>query len=274
LTARTSANWICLFLFAGACLAQDPAALFEKAPPDIEEALRARITKFYQAHVEGKFRAADELVAEDSKDDFFAAEKARCRAFAIMKITYWDNFSHARVAVACDTQMLMPPVGLIAVKRPLSSLWKVVGGQWFWYIGSAAEQEIVTPFGIRKPVPPGQPEAGPPRPPGAPVDLETISKLVKVDKPEVRFDPQAPGTDHVVVTNQMPGSVTLSLEPGSLPGLDLKLDRTSLKQGESAVLSIRYEPSQERKPASAVVRIAVSPTEQVIPVRIQFGLAR
>jgi hypothetical protein len=36
-----------LLLWGIACFGQDPAALFQKAPPDVEEALRARIQKFY-----------------------------------------------------------------------------------------------------------------------------------------------------------------------------------------------------------------------------------
>jgi hypothetical protein len=46
--------------------AQQPAELFSKAPPTVDAALRARISKFYQLHVESKFRQAEALVAEDT----------------------------------------------------------------------------------------------------------------------------------------------------------------------------------------------------------------
>ena len=47
-----------------------------KTADEMDEALRARIHKFYQAHVDAKYRIADQVVAEDSKDLFFAAQPA------------------------------------------------------------------------------------------------------------------------------------------------------------------------------------------------------
>jgi hypothetical protein len=70
----------------GMLLAQGQVDLFQKAPPEVDEALRARVTKFYQAHVDGKYRLADEVVAEDSKDAFFEARKPRYRKFELSRI--------------------------------------------------------------------------------------------------------------------------------------------------------------------------------------------
>jgi hypothetical protein len=267
---RINAKRCCLLLWAAACLAQNPAALFEKAPPDIDEALRARVMKFYQAHVEGKFRAADAFVAEDSKDAFFEADKIRCRGFDIMSVKYSDSFSRAVAVIACDTDFPMPMGRPMAVKMPVRSQWKTVDGQWFWYLDPVPEKEVVTPFGIRKPQNPQQPAAAS-APRVAPMDIETVFKQVKTDKKEVSFDPASAGVNRVVVTNQMPGSISVSLEPAMLEGLDLKLDRTSLGQGQSAVLSIRYEPAKDRKPSAAVVRVVVSPLGLEIPIQIRFA---
>jgi hypothetical protein len=38
-------------------------------------ALRARVTEFLQYHVDGNFRKAYDMVAEDTKDDYFASGK-------------------------------------------------------------------------------------------------------------------------------------------------------------------------------------------------------
>jgi hypothetical protein len=266
---RITAKRCCWLLWAAACLAQDPAALFEKAPPDIDEALRARITKFFQAHVEGKFRAADALVAEDSKDAFFEADKTRCRSFDILSVKYSDSFSRAVAVIACETDFPMPMGRPMAVKMPVRSQWKIVDGQWFWYVDPVSEREVVTPFGIRRPQSPQQP-AAPAGPRVAPMDLDTVSRLVKTDKQEVSFDPSAAAVNRVTVINQMPGSVSISLDPAVLPGLDLKLDRTSLAQGESAVLSIRYAPARNRKPSAAAVRVMVSPLGLALPIQIRF----
>ncbi|MBM3748697.1 MAG: hypothetical protein FJW34_23225, partial [Acidobacteria bacterium] len=81
---------------------QNPADLFQKAPPAVDEAVRARVKQFFQAHVDGKFRAAAEVVAEDSQDAFFAANKPRCYSFEITKIEYLDEFTRATAVVACE----------------------------------------------------------------------------------------------------------------------------------------------------------------------------
>jgi len=47
----------------------------EKAPPEVNEALRARIDKFYGAFMKGKFREAYLLVSEDSQDAFMESSK-------------------------------------------------------------------------------------------------------------------------------------------------------------------------------------------------------
>src|ERR1700726_4555299 len=77
-------------------LAQNPADLFSKAPPDVEEALRARISKFHQAHVDGKPRRAEEVVAEDSKDFFYDMKKPKALSFEIGKIEYSKDFTEAK----------------------------------------------------------------------------------------------------------------------------------------------------------------------------------
>jgi len=261
-----AAMFICLLVFTA--LAQDPAALFEKAPPDIDEALRARVTQFYQAHQEGKFRAADQMVAEDSKEAFFGMDKPRCRVFTIGNIKYSDNFTRAQVMISCDTEMMLM-TGRIPVKRPLSSKWKVVDGQWFWYIDPPTRGETVTPFGISKPQEPGTSSA-PPDLRGLFVDRETVTKSVKADKTQFTFEPDGAASGQVVLTNQMPGSITLSLETRAAPGLTFKLDRTTLNRGERAVLSVRYEPVEGHAPSATAVQIVVSPTDQVIPVKVSF----
>lgn len=254
---------------AAVALAQDPAALFEKAPPDIDEALRARVTQFYQYHVEGKFRAADALVAEDSKDAFFGMDKPRCRVFALGAVKYSENFTRAQVMISCDTEMLML-TGPMPVKRPLSSRWKLEDGQWFWYVEPPKAEQTVTPFGVRKPQPAG-PSAAQQDLLGRFVDMNAVTSGVKADHTQFEFDPGAVSSGQVKITNSLPGSVTLSIEGGGVAGLTFQLDRTELAGGQSAVLSLRYQPAEGRKPSPATIRIVVSPTGQEIPVQVSFG---
>ena len=260
-------------LWALSCLAQNPAEQFEKAPPDVDSALRARVTKFYQAHVDGKFRAADAFVAEDSKDAFFSMEKPHCRAFQIGLVTYAENFSKATVMVACDTDLTLPMApGPMPVKMPIRSVWKVADGQWWWYVEPPNQSDVKTPFGIHKANPPvGTPAAGAAAAQGMSVDLQSLSKMVAADKSVVKFNAGAPGSDKVRVRNGMPGAVTLSLEPPSSEGLKFQFDRTALNQGETAVLSITYAPSAERKPSAQTLAIVVEPLGRRLPIRIQFA---
>ena len=137
---RTTGKVCLLFLWGIACFGQDPAALFQKAPPDVEEALRARIQKFYGFYMEGKFRAADALVAEDSKDAFYVAGKRKCRSIEIDTLRFSEDFSKADVFVSCDTDVMVEPVGLIRTQVPMRTRWKTLDGDWFWYVEPASEQ--------------------------------------------------------------------------------------------------------------------------------------
>jgi hypothetical protein len=258
-----------LFLWGIAFFGQDPAALFQKAPPDVEEALRARIQKFYGLYMEGKFRAADALVAEDSKDAFYVAGKRKCRSIEIDTLKFSEDFSKADVFVSCDTDVLVEPVGLIRTQLPMRTRWKMLEGDWFWYVEPASDQGMQTPFGFFKPGTPNGPAAGMGMP-AAGMSVEALTSLVKVDRQQVSLDVNTKEGGRVVVTNTAPGGVSLALEPKEIPGFELALDKTALAQGQSAVLSIGYVPSKDRKPSPALVTIVVSPTQQEIPIRIAF----
>src|SRR5260370_17579573 len=95
-------------LLVSALWAQNPGDLLDKAPPDVEEALRARITAFYQAHVDKKFRQADEYVAADTKDFYYEANKPAYLALEIGKITYSDNFTKPRSALTSQIRFMIP----------------------------------------------------------------------------------------------------------------------------------------------------------------------
>ena len=157
---RTAGKVCSLCLWGIACFGQDPAALFQKAPPDVEEALRARIQKFYGLYMEGKFRAADALVAEDSKDAFYVAGKRKCRSIDIDTLRFSEDFSKADVMVSCDTDVMVEPVGLIRTPVPMRTRWKTIDGDWFWYAEPASEPGLQTPFGFFKPGTPNGPPAG------------------------------------------------------------------------------------------------------------------
>ena len=108
---------------------------FNKAPKNVDDALKARAMEFYQDHVSGKYRKAEELVAEDSKDGFYAATKPVLNSFRFSEIAYSNDYSKAKITVV--GKMMMTFLGMAGPQMmdvPFPSYWKLEGGKWVWYI--------------------------------------------------------------------------------------------------------------------------------------------
>jgi hypothetical protein len=260
-----------MFALASSLLAQRPADLFSKAPPDVDDALRARVAKFYQAHVDGKPRRAEELVAEDTKDYFYNARKPQYLSFQIIKIDYTDNFSKATVTTMVET--IIAALGFTdkPMKVPLPSFWKIENGEWWWYMD--ADKLNTAPFGQAKlGVAPGTsttPNSTLPNGGKGP-DVAAVLNQVKADKTAVVFKAGVASSDQVTIVNSMPGAVTLVLADKPLPVLDLSLSSAQLKAGEKATLSIRYAPGTDAASKSQVVRVEIKPLGRFIPIRVQI----
>lgn len=250
--------------------AQTAAELFEKAPPQIDAALRERIQYFFQCHVEGKFRQADQVVAEDSKDAFFAAEKKRYRGFEIVRIVYSDNFTRARAVVAVDTDFVGPGIGKIPVKVPLTTLWKFENGQWWWYVDPEAGRQ--TPFGPMRPGPEGGSAPFTFSIPSRPEQAASLLNQVKADKSEVRLSSYEPSSEEVTITNNLPGQVSLSLEYNGFPGFEARLERRELQPKQATRLLLRIEPRDKSPKPTITLNIRVQPTNQLIPIRVTFAV--
>jgi len=252
-----------LFLHAF-CFAQNPAEPAETPPPGVEEALRARIAGFYQAHVDGKFREAFDLVAEESKDDYFTAQKERYKDYSIMKIEYSENFTRAKAVVACGRDLATLGTSF-QVKAPIVSHWKLIDGQWYWY--KIKTTGAATPFGVMNPGPQAQNAAAVAK--RAPM-VRSLQKLAIVDKTEVKLKASEASSDQVIVSNSLPGVVSLSVDYRGDPGLEVKLDRQDLRPREKATMSFHWEPSRMPKKATTIARLIISPTNQIIPIKVIF----
>ena len=261
--------FLALIVFSG-LWAQTPGNVFEKAPPGVDDALRDRIGKFYQAHVDRKFRQADQYVAEDSKDTFFAANKPACLSYRVDKIIYTDNFRKAKATVFCKQRVMAPGFPATPMDVPLPDTWKLENGEWFWYLDLTAGRE--TPFGFRKPAPEGAAEAAPDvaAAMAAAPTVEAIWKSVQADKQAVRLSSKQYSTDEVTISNRMPGVINLSLEGAVSPGVRVKLDRTEVKAGEKAIVAFRFQPGDVAPPKQGQVGVRVQPTNQLIPIEIEF----
>ena len=254
-----------LFLCAGAALAQTPSAPASPAPASVEQALRARINEFYQDQVDKKYRQAEALVADDTKDFYYAASKGRYLSFGIESIDYSNDFTRAKVVVQAEMYIMQPGFAGRPIKWPVRSTWKVVDGQWYWYVDQDAL--ATTPFGKRQPTAgnPPTPQSGSSQSITIPTaeQMQFIFALMKADKQAVTLKPGE--SAQVTLTNTAPGLMNLSLQ-NPLPGVDAKLDTLELKAGAKAVLNIEaHEGAQPGK-----LTLQVEQTNQVIPIQVNI----
>jgi len=248
-----------------------PLAASQQPPPALDQALRARVQFFFQAHVDGKWRLADQAVAEDSKDNFFAMQKPRVLSFDIARIEYSDNFQRAKVTVNCEEDMMMMGAGSVRLKMPRSSDWKLQHGEWFWFFDPDAIRE--TPFGPMKYLTNGAAgDPSSPTPQALPQgpSAREIRGGVKPDKRQVSLKATEPSSDTVTVSNALPGWVTLSLQVPDLPGFEAKLDQKTIKSGQQAHITFRFDPSRGPAPPSLVVNLLVDPAGLLFAIQVAF----
>jgi hypothetical protein len=252
---------LCCLAAAIPAFGQTPANPFDKPPADVDDALRARVTEFYKYHVDGKLRLAEKLVAEDAKDDFFAAMKPAIKSFRIDQIAYSDNYTKAKVTMVGSAMVHF--MGMAApqlMDMPFPSFWKIEDGKWCFYY--YVDPERMTPFGKQKaPSKDGKASGGLDY---KPADLSTISQGVKPDRRVVKLEDK---DEKVELANQLPGSVTLSLSEKEYSGIAAKLDKTELKAGETATLTITPRSPVGRP--RTMVGVIVQPSNQYIQVEVR-----
>lgn len=250
-------------------MAQNAAEIFAKAPPDVDEALRARVAKFYQEQIDGHPRRAEEIVAEDSKDFFYNMQKPKFLSFEIRDIAYSDNFTKAKVTMVMEMHVTAPFFGGKPMKVPGPTFWKLENGQWCWYI----DPDVVntTPFG--KFTTSGSHAAG-----TSAADMKSaptladLANLVKPDKQIASLRATASSSDQIRIHNGMQGSVRIELRPrAQVLGLEIKADRTEIPAGEDAVISVKYENPGGHPPGTVNLDVIVEPTNQLIQMLVKFN---
>ncbi len=240
------------------------------APPDVDVALRTRISKFYQTQIDGKPRLAEPLVAEDSKDVFYAMNKPRFLSFSIERIDYSDNFTRAKASVMVKMYVPLAFLGKEPMNLAIPSLWKIEYGEWCWYIDPDSLKS--SPFGKMNPATP-EPSNTPvsaPEMKGGPT-VEDLWQKVKADKPVVILHTATPTEEQVSITNHMPGPVTIDVRFPPAPGLEVVADRREIAANEKAIIRFRYKPGSGKIPTGSVVgRVAVEPIHSLITLRVVF----
>jgi hypothetical protein len=254
-----------LLAAAGLC-GQTPTDLFHKAPPAVDEALRARIAKFYQLHVEGKFRLAEALVADETKDYFYSAGKPKYLGFEINRIDYADDFTTAKAVVITQRIVAMPGLTNKPMPWPEPSKWKLVNGDWYWYL---TEDDLLTsPFGKSKPTPASDASQVPVIP-GQEEMAKTLAE-VRADKKEVTLKGDEESSAQFVISNPLSGAITLTVEgpPGS--GFTVEVDHAEVPPGGKATVTVAWKPGSRPAPRLIQIVARVQPVNIVIPLRVKF----
>jgi hypothetical protein len=256
-------RFLSLIVFASLLPAQTPN--LDKPPQDVDDALRGRIKQFYDLHVAGKYRQAEQVVAEESKDDFYVLSKPDLKAYKIGNIEYSDKFTKAKVVIIGSMPIMLPMAAGKIMDMPFASYWKVENGIWCWYYNKEVSRN--TPFGRVQEKPKTDSAPAPTSLPTAPDPQALMAQLqsaLKIDRTRIEVTPTKPET--IKVTNTLPGPASLSVacpyRPLSETGIIAKLDKKDLAGNETAVLTLSL--TDDALPGTIPLIITVSPTNQVL----------
>lgn len=233
--------------------------------PKADQALRARVTAFYQLLVDGKYRQSQDFVAEDSKDFYFRIKKPEVKSFSILKIDYAPDFHSAVVTVRNKTLVLFPGAGPQFFELDTPSNWKLEKGKWFWYQDQSATR--MTPFG---PMTFGGSSAGPQGglPPvfQPPTDISAMRNPVQADRRQIQLDAAHPGAEVITLKNTLAGPVTIKAAP--TPGLSVSIAKPDLAQGEATQVTVTPAEGSADRPDKLL--LTVLPLNQTIPISINW----
>ncbi|MDP9054938.1 MAG: hypothetical protein M3N93_11655 [Acidobacteriota bacterium] len=226
-----------------------------------EAALRARAEQFFQLQVDKKYRQAESMVADESKDAYYSGSRFKMDSFTITKVQVAEGNAAADVAIKARITLLVPAIGqTVHTEVAQTTHWKRENGEWVYFIDPDAA--LATPFGKLNP----QPDAGKTATgsgAGGRPDLAALRKAVQVDRNSVEMKP---GEDQIVkVSNFLPGPVDVSVENFSLPGVSASLDKRHLELGETTLLHI---VASDKAAGSVIAVIDVSPLGTKVPVKV------
>jgi hypothetical protein len=254
-----------------AALAQSPEQPTEKAPPEVEAALRARVTQFYDDFVAAKFKDAYLLVAEDSQDRFFQMGKQQYKSCELDLVQFSGRATKALVITKCKGDWLVQG-RMLPVTLPIRSNWALIDGQWYWHYERPTT--VQSPFSASGwvPVPPASKDGSAPL---LPKDFGAVTQgilsRVSVDKTSVRFSSNQPSQEVVHVRNDMPGEVSLNFQDPGIRGLKVSVGATKLQAHQGTEVVFAWSPDNSAKtPPSATVQLSITPTNQTFPIAVTF----
>ncbi len=248
-------KWVPAVLLPVLLLAANPAA----PPRRVEEALRSRVNEFYTLLTQHKSRAAEALVAQDTRDYYYDSQKPDIASYEIGNIVWGPGFRTAEITIHARMNMMFPGVGPQVTAMKFPSTWKLENGKWCWYVDKARIAD--SPFGTF--------HAGP----GSAADFKPIvtpgmlAAGVRASQNQVMLYVNTGAPAKLTFTNSLPGPATL--QAPDVPGLKIEIPKPQMAAGQSTEVILRYDGagSQQR-----TVTFTVLPTNQKIPIQVLFAV--
>lgn len=248
--------------------------LFSKAPPDVDAALRAKVTEFYNMQMEGKFRAAEKLVCEDSKDAYFDAAKRKYKSFEMIKVSYDAGFQSAIVVSKLESDFFTRQ-GPMNWVFPWTTHWRIEVGTWCHYF-PPKPTEVQTPFGVSK-------SAGQPKDPsflGTPTAMaadpkqvmDQIARQVVLSSTKMKLKGYEASTDGIEIRNGTSGPLEVSFTGHEFPGLKITVDPATIPAGGKGRVKAEYEPKDISAKPTYNFMVMIEPVAYKVPVTIIFDL--
>jgi hypothetical protein len=269
--------------FAAALVLISFAAMGQSPPPEVDQALRARVSEFYGYHVTGNFKKAFDMVAEDTKDYYFAAQKNTFISFTVGDITYSDNFTKAVVNVIGKQKMRpRPQFPEIVIDAPMISKWKIEDGKWVWYVPQKVDCPTPMSCGVDGKPRAQDPAAAAADPAAKLPDLsqkaidkqaQQILNQSRVDRPLVTMSATSPTSERVMFHNGQAGFVRVFIDPGPpVEGFTASIEKTDVGTNQDVAVTLRYEPGKTPPPpAGVIVKLYVEPLKQLFQIAVKFA---
>jgi len=248
---------------------QKPADIFSKAPPDVEEALRTAVLKFYQLHTEAKFRQAESMVCEESKEQFYNAEKRQWHSAEIARINWEPDFKSAKVTLALRTEFLSR-AGRMPVHAPMTVVWQLREGGWCHFIPKIERGEADSPWGKMKATQADKPSVAVAQP--RYVDPQDVLKAVKVTRTEMKLSSFEPSSDEIEIQNDLPGAITIGVDFPPRDGLEYQLIVKTLQAGQKTGLKLTYRPKDRQPKDHYFFQLRIDPLGKMVPIKVTFAL--
>lgn len=271
------------FLLTSTAVFSTTAFAQSGAPAGVEQALRARASEFFQDFIDGKFRQAINLVAEDTQDEYFNSPKAEIKAFKIDSIDYSDGFTKAVVRMTVTQAWKLKAEGFIQdqqVDAPMATTWKIEDGKWMFYNRRQTSGNL-TPMGLSADIKPDANASAPKK-----FDNDTMAQEAKrilnqsttatgLSQNQVTFAMDKPSSVKIKFHNGAAGSISISLVgmPNVLAGFSAKLDKQTVNANEDAFVDVSFTPPAEQTtvpPLGFEMAVAVEPFGQGFPIEVNF----